>query len=63
MTTNGAAATTAVPSYTNYSLHAIVAAYGLAMVPHGYYTYRLMSVLRDRPDLRGAVSHFMCVDP
>lgn len=61
MTTDGAAAVTAVPNYHNYSLHAIVAAYGLAMVPHGYYTYKLMSVTKDRDDLKGVTSNFLCV--
>lgn len=58
MATDGAAAVTAVRSYHNYSLHAIVAAYGLALVPHGYYTYRMTRVAP-----KGKTSNLMCVLP
>lgn len=43
------------PTPTNYSVHSIVAAYGVGLIPHGYYFVKMMA------NANGMASNILCV--
>jgi hypothetical protein len=45
------------PTPTNYSIYSIVGAYGIGLIPHGYYFVKMMA------NAKGAVTNILYDDP